>query len=405
MTEQQLHAKYRPPSSAARWLSCPASAGVAYKYDNSESEASLNGTLAHNLLDMYLTFGVKPDTDDPDMDLNVIDAGDWAKQKRDDMGADLYVEQKLDIPATGEFGTSDIVLVSDSTLHIADYKNGYVPVDVVRNAQMLTYLSGAIAKYGEKKKYFVTVIQPNYNHIDGPIRTWEVTESDLEWFNSELKYSMTNAQTFAAGDHCKKTYCPHRGNCKTFTDWAKNNGADAWYPHEVNALNDEQLAEALDHADVLHGIRDELRKQAIVRIMQHGKEIPGYKCVKSRSQRDFAGDEGREACYKSLLEMGYEPNELVEKTPIQVGSATIHQQTILSVAGVERMVKQKYKSFGRGKWKGIWDDLMQPHIRDFSGSITLERAIDGRPGRGPGSEFDVIGTPTEVTKSENVTII
>lgn len=403
MTEQ--HAKYRPPSSAARWLSCPGSASITHLYESNPSAASLKGTLAHELLDMYLSFGLKPDTDDPDMDMNVIEAGDWAKElKAKYQDCELHVEQRLDIPQTGEFGTCDLIFVTPKLIHIADYKNGYVPVDVKMNAQMMVYLLGAIAKYGERKHYKITVIQPNYDHVDGTYRTVDVTPEEVAWFEQEVKYAVTQ-ESFTPGEHCKKTYCPHRGNCASFMDWAQNNGSDAYYPHEVNALNDEQLATALDHADTLHGLRDELRKQAIKRIMQHGSDIRGYKCVKSRSQRDFAGDEGRTACYSALLEIGYTPADLIERTQIDAGFGPIYEQKALSVAGVERLVKQKFKHFGRGKWRKIWDDMFKPHVRDFSGSITLERAIDGRPAKGPGSEFDAIAPQQVSTSSENVTLI
>jgi hypothetical protein len=376
-------------------------------YPNDESDASLKGTLAHTLLDAYLTFGIRPDTQDPDMDLNVIAAGDWIKARKAAYGKDcvMHVEKRLTIPQTGEFGTADIVFVTHNTIEVIDYKNGYVPVDVYMNAQMHTYLLGAIAEFGERKNYKVTVIQPNYNHVDGPIRTFEPSKEQVEWFENEVRQSMLYTDNFAAGKHCKSTYCAHRGNCATFLSWAKNNAGDAWWPYEVNSTTDEELAIALDHADTLQGLRDEMRKQAIVRIMQHNRTIEGYKIVKSRSNREFAGDEGREAAYAALLTMGYEPHELVEKKPIKVGTVVLYEQAALTVAGVERMVKQKFKHFGKGKWKEVWDEHVRPHIREFSGSITLERAIDGRPSITPGSEFTPLTNEIPVTTATNVTII
>lgn len=404
MTE---HAKDRPPSSASRWLSCPASAGVVQLYPNDESDASIKGTIAHTLLDAYITFGVKPDTDDPDMDLNVIEAGDWVKSRREHYGKDcqVYVETRLDIPQTGEFGTGDIIFVTHNTIEIVDFKNGYIAVDVYMNAQLMTYLLGAIAKFGERKNYVLTVIQPNYNHRDGTIRSWSPDKDQLEWFENEVRQSMLYADNFAAGKHCKTTYCPHRGNCATFMAWGKNNASDAWWPHEVNGTTDEELALALDHADTLHGLRDEMRKAAIIRIMQHGRTIDGYKCVKSRNNREFAGDEGREACYNALLLMGYELHELTNKKTTMIGSTSFTEQTLLTVADVERMVKQKFKHFGRGKWKEVWDEHFAPYVRVFSGSITLERAIDGRPSITPGSEFTPLTNEVPVVTGKTVTII
>lgn len=392
IVQQAAHAKFRPPSAAARWLSCPGSAYITYMYPNDESDKSLKGTLAHSLLENGIIFGLKPDTADPDMDMNIMEALAWVKAKKAEYGKDcqVFAEQQLDTPHTGEFGTADIIFVSPEVLHVVDYKDGYVPVEIKMNPQLNTYLLSAVAKWGTRKRYFITVYQPNYNHVDGPWRTYEVTQDQLDWFEQELAGAVRAPEdTFKAGTHCKKTYCPHRGACVTFMAWARTDASKAWFPSEINALDDTQLAQALDHADTLQGTRDELRKEGMRRILQMDRRIEGYKIVRSRTQREFKGDQGRAAAYEALIAMGYAPEDLVERTPIDIPGIerTIYKQDPLSVAGVERMVKQKYKNFGRGEWKKVWDTYIQPHVLDFSGSLTLERAIDGRPSHTRGSEF------------------
>jgi hypothetical protein len=84
-----------------------------------------------------------------------------------------------------------------------------------------------------------------------------------------------NTHVFAAGSHCKKTYCPHRGNCADVFTVRQTEAADAWFPADVNAMTDEQLAKALDHADILQGLRDELRKAAMGRMLQMDRQIQG----------------------------------------------------------------------------------------------------------------------------------
>lgn len=123
------------------------------------------------------------------------------------------------------------------------------------------------------------------------------------------------------------------------------------------------------------------------RIAQHDRRIAGYKLVRGRQQRDFAGDNGREECFKALLRLGYTVDDLYERKPIQVGDIVLYEQTPITVAGVERMVKQKYKYFKRGTWKQVWDADFRPHIREFSSSLTLVRDTDGRPSHTRGSEF------------------
>lgn len=386
------HAKAYAPSAAARWTACPASAWACQLYDREDSVHSIKGDVAHSHLEVGIVFGIEPDTADPDMDMNIRDVLEWVQARKVEYGSEckLYAEQRYDIVETGEFGTCDITFVAPTVIHIADYKNGYVLVEVVINGvlneQMMTYLLGAIAKHGPRPLYRITVIQPNYFHRDGMIRTVEVTHEQVEEFRRKVLHAV-ESDYFYAGKHCKKSYCEHRGNCATFLEWAQENAADAWHPSEVNAISDEQLAAALDHSDVLHGIRDELRKAAMYRMLQMDRKIRGYKVVKSRIQREFAGEAGREACYLALLQLGYSADDLYEKKPFNVGALTLYEQAPLTVAGVERMVKQTCKRFKRGVWQGVWDEHFRPHIREFSGSLTLERETDGRPAHTRGSEF------------------
>lgn len=396
-TQGKLHAKTRPPSAAGLWIPCPGSATVNSLYPNESSVHSDKGDLAHQLLEDGIRFGITPDTDDPDMDMNVHDVLEWVAERKAEYGPEcvVYAEQQYDIPQTGEFGTCDITFATPAMLHIGDYKNGYVMTDAIE--QMMTYLLGAIAKFGSRPSYRITVIQPNYNHRDGAIRTRDVSPDDVGLFAREVEAAV-NSTEFYAGSHCKKYYCDHRGSCATFLEWCKTEGEDAYYPHEVNAISDDQLALALDHADTLHGIRDAYRKEAMRRIANHDRKVRGYKLVKSRQQRDFAGDSGRDACYVGLLAIGYQPDDLYEKKPFKVGDLTLYEHHALTVAGVERMVKQKYKHFKRGRWKEVWDEYFRPHIREFSGSLTLERETDGRPAHTRGSEFGSLVPAQQVGK-------
>lgn len=376
------HAKTRPPSAAARWLSCPASVSVVPLYDEDESDYSLTGDKAHQLLEDGLVFGMKPDSDDPDVDLSIIAVLEWVTDLKQQYDKDckIYAERQYMIPETGEHGTCDVTAVTPSTLHIADYKNGFVPVDVYMNAQMLTYLLGAIAEFGERKRYFISVLQPNYDHRDGPYRTVEITDDQVEWFRKEVAYSIQHEDEFKAGKHCKKSYCPHRASCQTFHQWAKTDAYLAWWPSDINALNDSELSIALDYADTLHGLRDELRKEAMRRIIQQDRTIDGFKIVKSRTDRSFASDRAMEQAFSIAKELGATDDDLYSRKPE-------------SVAGLERFFKAKYKHFPNGTWKKAWDTNISECIREFSGSLTLVKAIDGRPSHARGNEFGVLNIP------------
>jgi len=57
----KTHAKYRQPSSAKRWLSCPFSAQIVAMYPNDETEASLKGDYWHELMEDRLVYCVPPE--------------------------------------------------------------------------------------------------------------------------------------------------------------------------------------------------------------------------------------------------------------------------------------------------------------------------------------------------------
>lgn len=377
-TVQAAHAKLYPPSAGARWLSCSASVDVMQLYDADESDAALKGEVAHTALENGIFFGTKPNTGDIDTDMNIEDVLAHVKKTRAEYGENcqVYAEQRYDIPETGEFGTCDITYVSPRTLHIADYKNGFVEVEVTLNAQLMLYLLGAIAKFGTRSNYVIEVLQPNYDHKDGPYRRYEVTNKQIEWFRDEV-HRAVNTREFAAGTHCKKTYCRHRGACATFQYWAKTNARDAFFPSEVNALSDDELADALDHAEILHGIRDELRKEAMRRTMNMERQIRGYKVVKSRKDRSFRDDEAKAKVQEIAMSLG-------------ATEADLYERSFTSVAGVERFFKKRFKDFGNGAWKQAWENEVAEHVNEFTGGMTLVRASDGRPAHSRGSEFGAL---------------
>lgn len=374
----KAHAKRRPPSAAERWVSCPGSSTVAQLYPNESSDASTDGDYAHDVLETCILFGItEPATENEALNDNLTLVLEWVAQTRAAYGPECVVipEQVFNIPETGEFGTGDITFVSPRVLHIGDYKNGYVLVDHVGNKQMLTYLLGAIAKYGEREQYYITVLQPNASHIEGPIRTHTVTHADVQAYRAEVAWSMANDQVFKAGKHCKKSYCPHRGNCATFIEFAQTDAAAAWHPSDVNAMTDDQLAAALDHADILQGIRDELRKAAMYRMMQQDKQIGGYKVVKGRRDREFKDEQAVKSVLREALQV---PDNAMHDTP-----------KFLSVKGIEDLVKSyaRKNGLGRGKWKQVWENNIAPHVRENVSGLTLERATDARPAHRRGSEF------------------
>jgi hypothetical protein len=282
------HAKNRPPSAAKRWLACPFSATVAPLYPNEDSEQSLKGDMWHALLEDLLTFGTLPPNCDPDAAEQLQDVYDYVVRRFKELGPEtkLYVERRINITETGEFGTADIVIVAPTIIEVLDEKSGYVPVDVEQNDQMLTYLCGVIDEFGERPQYRLGIHQPNFDHIDGTLRFWEPHPvTDVLHHRDRLIWSMANPDHLKAGPHCKHTYCPHRGSCVAFGQYAQEDLSLGWHSSELKTMDDAALAKALDASDELGGWRTELRTEAMRRIMNMDRTIDGYKVVKGRRSR------------------------------------------------------------------------------------------------------------------------
>ena len=406
MTEAKKHATNYAPSSAKRWLSCPFSAFVSAMYSNEETDASLKGDYWHAVMEDMITFGTVPPHIEPDIVEAMLDLYEYVKGRVAELGksSKLYIEQRLDIPEINDFGTVDIGLVSDTCIEVIDEKSGYVPVDVKLNPQLILYLLGLIAKYGERKHYRITLHQPNYDHIDGQIRSYDVSTDDLDWVRQEIKYSLANADLCTAGKHCKETYCNHRGACEAFAEYVKNDLGIGWHTSEVKAVSDMELGRSLDSIDGITGYRTELRSEAMKRIINMDRQIPGYKVVKGRRSREvknalnlvntvhdtlgyewalklFNGMQWAEAAFKEAI------------TGKRLSDAMLkHLGTPKHIEDIMKLYAQQMK-LPRGGWKGIYDNVVGPYIRETAEGLTLEKAIDGRPAHRRGSEFGEIQAP------------
>lgn len=401
------HAKNRAPSAAKRWLSCPQSAFIVPMYPNAETEQSLKGDYWHELMESRLLFGTVPSSADPDAAEAMEELAEYVYKRKKELGAEMHVEIKLDIPETGEFGTADVVLVSPNWIEIIDEKSGYVPVHVKLNAQMMTYLLGAIARFGERKNYRIGIHQPNYDHIDGPLRFYDVSADDVEWFRREVKYAMDNPDECKAGKHCKDTYCPHRGSCEVFMQYVQQDLLLGWHTSEVRSISDDMLASAMDAADELSGWRNELRGEALKRIINLDRAIPGYKAVKGRKQRTVRSPEQLIDAVRDNLGTEYAvmlfPDLAFAADAVSAGIAKSPKPDFLlknlgSPKHIEDVIKQYARKMHlpRGGWQSIYANIVGQYINEYAAGLTIEKAIDGRPAHKKGNEFGSLTSPESV---------
>jgi Protein of unknown function (DUF2800) len=167
-----VNAPFKPAHSqfggsvAARVLRCPASVGLGAKVPENLRRSSSyadRGTALH--VAMTLLLDEKETLDSlagKTIDRYAITSDDVENALRpvlsyvepllDAPGAEFYLEQRVVFPAVaGAFGTADLIIRIDSTIHVIDFKFGSgVPVravypdgdDDIINAQLLFYAAG-----------------------------------------------------------------------------------------------------------------------------------------------------------------------------------------------------------------------------------------------------------------------
>ena len=143
MTSPSSHAVLSP-SSAHRWLACPASVGLVATMPERAEETSAyarEGTLAHEAAEKNAAFffGQLPkdeltrwlDAFAPEVGARaemLEHAHAWARvlaRFEGDMGgAQVLLEQRFETGVPGCWGTADAVLVSGDTVHVCDFKYG-----------------------------------------------------------------------------------------------------------------------------------------------------------------------------------------------------------------------------------------------------------------------------------------
>ena len=201
------------PSSASRWMNCPGSIRLIGDTPSTAGPAAMMGTAAHKVIEFMLQNGKTdasefqgyivqvhgPGTEEslifaPGDPLALSEKPGWfafpvndqmvngvqtmidevERVRGDMMEPTLYTERFLDMSWLDDRlgGTADVTLVDvfDDWIHLFDYKNGRVIVEVVDNEQMGNYAVGLLHEHPDKAGVVVHLVQPNASHEDGVIR-------------------------------------------------------------------------------------------------------------------------------------------------------------------------------------------------------------------------------------------
>lgn len=297
------------PSSAKRWINCTPSALLAEEAGSKSSVYAEEGTLAHEIaeyaLTKYLEGEYDPIIDDavplknehlknPLFGVDMADyirsyceyvIGEGYEMQKQDGSNKMHLERRVDITdfAPDSFGSVDVTLVSDKTIHIIDLKYGAgVKVYADMNEQMLMYALGTLKSLNSEKieKIRMTIAQVRLDHYD----TFEMTKQDLlAWAEKVLKPAAKKAIQGAGkqviGSWCG--FCPVKAQCRAQRDAIL---ADFEEKPDPLLLSDEEIVDLIRKIDTYKSWIESVNKYVYDRAIQ-GHKWEGYKLVAGRSSR------------------------------------------------------------------------------------------------------------------------
>ena len=311
-----LHARFAP-SSAHRWIACTGSVRAAEVYQDPPSEAAMEGTAAHWLLEQCLVKGGEP-VDYLGRKIVVREGG--AERKfvvSRDMARDVSigtgfirdvakqpgwsgVEAKIDLSflAPNTFGTTDLWHVgTDGVLTIADFKYGHVDVQAQSNEQLGLYASGADLHVKQTQvvgspraavaiQWFrLCVIQPRSVSPGPRVKEWLATPREISELTARAHAAVREEgerATYVQGDHCR--YCPALGECPATRD-ELTQLAHLLLSSEMTAID---AARILSRKTLLEKVVKRAEATALD-LLLHNQPVPDFKLgtgVKHRQWRD-----------------------------------------------------------------------------------------------------------------------
>lgn len=370
-----LHATLSP-SSAERWLQCPASVRVVEALplveDDHGSVYAREGTAAHalayimakdqileqlndELLHEALEAWRKEYDVDADAEVEMTEHGqeyvNYLNHRLEEHpDAQLLLEQQLPTGVPSSFGTSDAVLVSPTMVESVDYKYGLgVKVEAENNPQLRLYGVGALEAYGdllgEVENVRLTIFQPRLQHLAfeempaDELRAWR--DSIIPIAESALG---PDAPFGPSDEACR--WCPASGQCTAQMEWATLRD----FGVKPDVMTPEELAEALDQIPFIKKWCEAVEAYALNRVYSEGNPIPGYKVVMSGGRRSVTDPAG---LVVAALEAGFTQDDVAVMKPRGIGE-------------LEKVLRDKF------------DIVAAPHITKGTGSPSLVPESDKR---------------------------
>lgn len=340
-------------SGAHRWLHCTPSA----KLEEAEGERPTSifakeGTLAHELSELYIKHDILNEIDDAQFDeafsaimsddiftdemLDVVPIYvDYCNDEFKDAlskneNALMEIEQKLDLTdyVPESFGTADCIIVNDDTIEVIDLKYGKgVPVYAEYNIQLMLYGLGVLRNFDtmyDIKQLKLTIVQPRINNIS----TWQISKDELlkyaeETIKPAAQLAFKGGGELKAGPWCK--FCVVKNKCRALYEEnikiAKHDFAKPEY------LTDEEIADILSRAPMFTEWINSIKEYAEEKAINDNKIWPGFKLVEGTTRRKWTNEDDV-------------ANEIFTNFP-EISEDQIYDMKLKSITNIEKLIGKK----------------------------------------------------------------
>lgn len=357
-------------------MNCPPSAQLEQQFPNETSPYAEEGTAAHDLAEHKLKKALKMRSKKPTSPYHSDEMDEMTdlyveyclqlveKSKETCSDLQILIEQKLDFSdyVPEGYGTGDLVVVGNGTLHVVDLKYGRgVIVSAEKNPQMMLYALGALCLFDmlyDIEKVSMSIVQPRVDNFS----TWEITVEELfKWSEEELRPKALLASTgggeFCAGDHCR--FCRAKNQCRARA--VRNLELLKYEFQDPALLTDEEVAEIIGLADELAKWAGDIYTYATALAINEGREWDGFKLVEGRTRRKYTDEVA------------------VAKTAKGAGYTDIFKQSLITITEMEKLM---------GKKK--FNDILGKLVEKPKGKLTLVPETDIRQAVDPiHAEFQV----------------
>ncbi len=378
------HAKFSA-SSRHRWSRCSASIKMEAKYPEKSTNAALDGTRTHWVLEQVLLSNPlmvvgQSFTDehgtyvlDKERFERVMFAVNYVKAQGGTVTTERYFSLEQVVVGHDCGGTVDVIIQNTDTLEIIDYKDGVREVEVENNKQLEVYLVGVLSKLDKRfEKIKLTIIQPKLQMFEKPgISSWVVDYFEVDKIVQSIKKEIDDVNTnptFAPGA-LQCDYCKAKIHCEAFIEHGLavagikfDNLAETAANQDPKKFDDKFLVRLVESASLIKGLVEAAEEEALRRL-EAGQTIEGLKLVHGRGSSAWNADD--KVIAAKLKKM-------------KVPKDQIYKQSLVTVAQLKNINwVNKDQSVGQ-LTEGQIDLLKKSYVTTSKGKLSVVPVADKR---------------------------